>query len=213
MKVSSTSIQVCRSVYIPYFKINVPIFCCPLFFEECLNPQVRINKMENEHTVDYHLRPSKLTSRIHPLIFLWTPKRFISPESFLKFFSNLYIYPTNRGCGKQDPQQRGRGPSLFMNSYFARDVFLENCFSCHSPSRFHFCSFPQAKLSPRQKEITYFILTAFSENLFFPQQKDGENYGAEKMNKIKLLRVLVTSFDKFHHLCNLYIFYFYFAVP
>ena len=49
-----------------------------------LNPQVKINKMVNEHTVDYTPpSPSELTSRIHPLIFLWTPKEFIfSPEYF-----------------------------------------------------------------------------------------------------------------------------------
>ena len=49
--------------------------------------------MVNEHTVDYHPSPSEFTSRIHPLIFLWTPKEFISPEYFLNFFSNLYIPP------------------------------------------------------------------------------------------------------------------------
>ena len=82
-----------RGAYIPYFKINVPIFCYSIFFEESLNPQVRINKMVNEHTVEYQPSPSELTSRIHPLIFLWTPKEFISPEYFLSFFSNLYISP------------------------------------------------------------------------------------------------------------------------
>ena len=56
-----------------------------------LNPQVRINKMVNEHTVDYHPSPSELTSRIHPLIFLWTPKGFIfSPECFLSFFKPVF---------------------------------------------------------------------------------------------------------------------------
>ena len=30
--------------------------------------------------------PSELTSRIHALIFLWTPKGFISPEYFRSFF-------------------------------------------------------------------------------------------------------------------------------
>ena len=38
-------IQVCRGAYIPYYKINAPIFCCSIFFEECVNPQVRTNKM------------------------------------------------------------------------------------------------------------------------------------------------------------------------
>ena len=76
---------------IHYFKINPPIFCCPLFSKNYLNPQARINKMVNKHTVDYHPSPSQLISRIHTLIFLWTPKGFISPESFLNFFLNLHI--------------------------------------------------------------------------------------------------------------------------
>ena len=93
MKFSSTFNTRCRVAYIPYFKIYAPIFCCFIFFEECLKPQVRIYKMLNERTVDYHLSSSKFTSRIHPLIFLWTPKGFISPEYFLIFFSDLYIPP------------------------------------------------------------------------------------------------------------------------
>ena len=52
----------------------------------------------------------------------------------------------------------------------------------------------------RQMEITHFHRTAF-----FTSRK-GKDYGAEKMAKIKLVRVLVTSFDKFHHFCNLYVF-------
>ena len=86
-------IPVCRGGYIPHFKINAPIFCCPLFSENYLNPQVRINKMVNRHTVHHHPSPSQLTSRINPFIFLWTPKAFISPESFLNFFMSLYVPP------------------------------------------------------------------------------------------------------------------------
>ena len=88
--ISNTSVQ--RCLY-PLFQ-NPPIFWCPLFSENYLNPQVRINKMVNKHTVDYHPSPSRLISRIHPLIFLLTPKGFISPESFLNFF--LCILP--HGC-------------------------------------------------------------------------------------------------------------------
>ena len=69
----------CRGAYIPYFKLSAPIFSCFIFFEEYLNSQVRINKMIKKLTVDYDPIPSELTSRIHPLIFLWTPKGFISP--------------------------------------------------------------------------------------------------------------------------------------
>ena len=49
--------------------------------------------MANEHTVVYHFSPSKLTSKIHLLIFLWTPKGFISPEYLLNFFLKP-VYPT-----------------------------------------------------------------------------------------------------------------------
>ena len=84
------SIQVCRCFNIPYFKMKMLIFCCFIFFEECLNPQVRIDKMVNKYVVDYHPSPSEFTSMIQPLIILWTPKGFIS-EHFLNFFSNLYI--------------------------------------------------------------------------------------------------------------------------
>ena len=71
---------------------------CMTFFSDiymkCLNPQVTINKMVNEHTGDYHTSLSELTSRIHLLIFLRIPNGFIfSPECFLNFFSNLYFAP------------------------------------------------------------------------------------------------------------------------
>ena len=66
----------------------------------------------------------------------------------------------------------------------------------------------------RQKEITHFPRTKFSENLFFASRKGvGRDYGAKKMNKIKLTTVLVTSFDKFHHSCCLYVFGFCFVAP
>ena len=52
-----------RGAYIPYFKSNAAIFCCPFFFEEYLNLQVRINKVVNKHTVDYQPSLSELTSR------------------------------------------------------------------------------------------------------------------------------------------------------
>ena len=45
------------------------------------------------HTPDYQPSPSQLISTIHPLIFLWTSKGFVSPESFFIFFLNLYIPP------------------------------------------------------------------------------------------------------------------------
>ena len=69
--------------------------CMKLFSDicmKCLNPQVRISKMVNEHTVDYHPSPSELTSRIHPLIYLWTAKGFIfCPEYISWIFMALRL--------------------------------------------------------------------------------------------------------------------------
>ena len=46
-----------------------------------------------------------------------------------------------------------------------------------------------------------------------PPAERGKDYGADKMSKIKLGTILVTDFDKFHHLCSLCIFAFCFILP
>ena len=84
---------------------------------------------------------------------------------------------------------------------------LENTFVSQKIEFAHFYSFPQAKLSPQifiittpgRRKLPIFLNTKCSENLLFPNREE-EDYGAENMTKIKLARVLVTSFDKFHHL-------------
>ena len=53
-------IQVRRGAYIP-----ISQFYCPFFLKKYLNPQVRTNKMAEEHNVNYHPSPSEITSRIH----------------------------------------------------------------------------------------------------------------------------------------------------
>ena len=80
----------------------------------------------------------------------------------------------------------------------------------------HFYSCHQAKLSPRflslsprQTGIAHSSRTAFFEDIFSPKEKRGEGRGKRimELKKLpKLTKVSVTSFDKFHHLCNLYIF-------
>ena len=121
----------CRGASIPYFKINAPIFGCSIFFEECFNPQVRINKMVSEHTFDYHPRPSELTSRINPLIILLTTKGFIFPEYFLNFFSYLYIPPLMRKSFK-----------------FMVFILLENTFMSQKLNLFIFTHAPRENSSP-----------------------------------------------------------------
>ena len=171
-------IPVCRGDYIHYFKINPPVFCCPLFSENYPNSQVRINKMVNKHTVDYQPSPSQLISRIHLLIFLWTPKWVTSRESFLSFSLNLYILPW-----------------LWKSFKFIVLRLLPNTFVGQN----HFYSFPPSKTPPgfchyppgrRKLPIPpeqHFL------KIFFPEQKGGEKI--MELKKIpKLTRVLVTSF-------------------
>ena len=182
----------CRGVSIHYFKINPSIFCCPLFCENYLNPQVRISEMVNKRTVDYPPSPSQLISRIHPLIFLWTPKWFISPESLLDFFPKP-VYST-----------------MVAENFQIYSVYYKYIFKSKIKS-VQFYSCPQAKLSPmfwqsspRQAGIAHSSRTAFSEDIFSLAEREERIMEFKKLPK--LTRVLVTSFDKFHHPCNLYIF-------
>ena len=161
------SIQVRRGAYTSYFKINT--HCGFIFFEECFNPQIKICEILNEHTVNYHPSPSE-----HPLIFLWTPKGFISPEYFLIFFSNLYI------------------PPWLKKMFQIHGVKITGKYICESKN--WICSFslmPPSKTLPQRK---------FFENLFFPS-REREDYGAKIWpKKLNLKGSLVTSFDIFHHL-------------
>ena len=72
-------------------------------------------------------------------------------------------------------------------------------------------SYPQAKLcnrflsfSSRQKGIAHSSRTVFFEDIFFLERKRERIIELKKIPK--LTKVSVTSLDKFHHLCNLYIF-------
>ena len=67
---------------------------------------------------------------------------------------------------------------------------LANTFVSQKIESVHFYSCHLAKLSlwflslpPRQREIAHSSQTAFSKDLFFPQQKEraGEDYGIEKI--------------------------------
>ena len=150
-----------RCLY-PLFQNQHPHFYCFIFFKECVNPQVRIYKMLNEHTIDYHPSPSEFTSTIY-LIFLWTPKGSISPEYFLIFFSNVYI------------------PPWLKKMFQIHGVKITGKYICESKNRI--CSF---LLMPVRKTLPQvFIITtpsrrklpippdkAFWESIF-PQQRRG----------------------------------------
>ena len=150
-----------------------PILYCPLFSENDLNPQVRINKMVNKHTVDYHPSSSQLTSRIYPLRFLCTPRGFIFSESFLNFFLNLYI------------------PPWLQKSF--KFIVLTYCkYICESKN--WICSFLLMLLSKTLPQVFIIILQEdgncpFLPNrvfwrYFFLRRKGEEDYGVERITKI-----------------------------
>ena len=96
------------------------------------------------------------------IIFLWTPKGFIYPESFLNFLLNLYI------------------PSWLPKSLkFIVLRLLQIYLWVKKLNLFNFTDAPKQNSSP-----------GFYHYPRLPKQT----------------RVLVTSFDKFHHVCNLYSF-------
>ena len=190
--------QVCRGAYIPYFKIIAPIFCCFIFLER-LNPQFRINKMANKHTVNYHPSPSEFTSKnlFLPLTFLWTPKGSIPPEFLLDFFSNLYIPPW-----------------LQKGFKFMVLRLLENTFE--SKESVYSCS--QAKLSPRflsellqTEEIYLFPPKQSVLKIYFSTAESGRTIELKILPKLNFQgywsQVLINS-----AVCNLYIFCFCFVV-
>ena len=65
---------------------------------------------------------------------------------------------------------------------------LEKTKNCESKNVFRFCSFPQAKLSPRQKEITHFTRIASYKNLFFLHQKRVRIMELKKRPRLNLWR-------------------------
>ena len=167
----NTSVQ--RGAYVLHFKISVSIFCCPLFFEEYLNLQVTINKRVNEHTVDYCPSPSGLTSRITPLLFLWTPQGLPLSRIFVEFFLK-YVYPT----------VVGKNFLIFLSL-----SLLENAFISQKGKSTQFNSWPQAKLfswflsaHPRQKEITHFPRQHFLKIYSLPAERREEEEKPRELN-------------------------------
>ena len=190
---NKTNDPIFSSTFSALFQNQSPIFCCPLFSVNYFNPETRINKMVNKHTVNYHPSPSQLVSRIHTVMFLWTPKGFICPEFFLNFFLNLYIPLWLRKSFKFILLR------LLQIHLWVKKIESVHFYSCH-----------QAKISPRflslsrrETGIAYSSRTAFLECIFSWGER-GERIMQLKKTP-KLTKVSITSFYKFHHLCNLYI--------
>ena len=146
--------------------------------------------MVNKHTLHCHPSPSELISRIHPLIFLiflWTQRGLISPEYFLNFFLKL-VYPTMVAEKFHIYGVKITGKYIFESKNL--NLFIL------SPSK----AFPQLFIitMPGRRKLSILPKQRFLK-IYFSLVERREDYGAEKMTKIKLARELVTSFDKFHH--------------
>ena len=136
-----------------------------------------MNKMVNEHTMDYHPRPSELNSRIHPLIFLWFPQGFyLSPDFLLNFFSNLNIPPW-----------------LAKNLKFMVLRLLENALVSQK-TKFILTH------APKQNSGSYHPPLGRRKLPISPAERGEETMKEVKQkSKIKLVRVVDMSFEKFHH--------------
>ena len=72
---------------IPDFKISTPSFCCCFFSKNISTP---IYKMANTLSVDSQIKPLKLTSRLHPPIFVQGPQGlYLCPEYL---FNIIYLF-------------------------------------------------------------------------------------------------------------------------
>ena len=142
-----------RGAYIPHFNTNFPIHWIPLFSENYLNPQLRINKMAHKHTDDYHPNPSQLISRKNSFIFRWTSKEFFSPGCFWNFFLNVYIKVSENF-------------QIYSVKVTSKNIYESKNWICL------FSLEPQVKVSSRFffPEITYSSRTSFPEDII-PQQK------------------------------------------
>ena len=69
MKFSSTTNTTVQQLPESPISQSIPSNSVASSFKEYLNPKVRINKIANEYSVIYHPSPSRLTSRVHLLMF------------------------------------------------------------------------------------------------------------------------------------------------
>ena len=120
--------------------------------------------------LDQDQQNSKQTHcRVPIIIFLWTPKGFISPESFLNFFLNLCIPPRLRKSYKfivlrlLQIHLWVKKLNLFIFTHAPRQNSLPGFYN-YPPVRW------KLSIPPEQRFL----------KIFFPEEKEGEGYGVEK---------------------------------
>ena len=78
MKFSSTSKTCVQRCLYPLFQNQCHCFLLLHLFQR-ISQASGMNQQNDKQITDYHPSPSQLASRIHALIFMRTPKGFISP--------------------------------------------------------------------------------------------------------------------------------------
>ena len=177
-------IQACRGAYFPYFKIHAPIFCCPLFFEEYPNPQVRMDKMINELTIDYNPSPWELTSRIHPLIFLWRLWRTFLESFFKLLYTTMVVEIFQIYCVK-----------ITWRYIFESRNWI-----------YSFLVMPLNKTLPQnRKKLPILPKQHFLKIYFSPSRKRGRLCSWKNDQNCTCKSIMIINFDKYYDLCDLYI--------
>ena len=186
MKVFSTPIQVCKCASIPYFKINTPIFCCPLFFEEYLNSQFRINKIGNEQTAYYHPSCSKLTGGNEEGR-AWTPPTFSEIVLFQGCFPGNWLLCILQGM------RNFLGPSIPRISSGAREkiriygVKITGRDIC-DPKNWIFLfllNLPSKTLPQEEENYQFHPNSVFWKSVFLPAER-GNDYRVKIWQKLNL---------------------------
>ena len=129
--------------------------------------------MVNKHTVDYHPSLSQSISRTQALIFLSTPNGFSFPESFLKFFINLYIPPWLQKSFKfivlrlLQIHLWVKKLNLFIFTYASKQN--------STPGFYHYLPGTRELSIPPEQHFL---------KILFPEEKGREDYGVQKNTKI-----------------------------
>ena len=168
---SSTSVQRCL-----YPKINAPIFCCPFFWK--LSQPSGQDQQNGKQTYCW-IPPYSFSINVKDTashISMDSEGVYLS-RIFLEFFPKPVYF------------------TMVAGKFLIHGIKITIKHICQPKNSC--CSFllmPPSKLSPRflslpprQKEITHSSQTVFSEDLFFPQQKEGKRImELKKLPKLNL---------------------------
>ena len=94
----------CSNCLKPIFQDQIPFILLSPYLKEYLNPQVSINTVD-KHSVNYHVSPSGLTSRMHPLLFMQCFNALSFSRRFVEYCVNsVYLTMVEedfQNCGVQ----------------------------------------------------------------------------------------------------------------